>query len=125
MLCLNRKYNIVSIAGLSLTYLKHYCISTLLTRWVPLVERDLPTLPEHLSSPPNFSRVRVTRSLVLCVCFVYRSLSFSTLPSGHCVVCSFSIYGFVLPLWYHQALLSLIAFNNFEIKFDIDVPCHL
>jgi hypothetical protein len=34
------------------------------------------TLPEHLSSPSVFSGVRVTRSLVLCVCFVDRCLSF-------------------------------------------------
>jgi hypothetical protein len=40
------------------------------------VEQELPTLPEHLSSPPVFSGVRVTRSLVLCVCFVDRCLSF-------------------------------------------------
>ena len=45
-------------------------------RRVPLVEQELPTLPEHLSSPPVFSRVRVTRSLVLYVCFIYRCLSF-------------------------------------------------
>ena len=38
-----------------------------------LVEQELLTLPEHLSSPPGF---RVTRSLVLCVCFVNRCLSF-------------------------------------------------
>jgi len=31
------------------------------------VEQELPTLPSHLSSPPVFSGVRVTRSLVLCV----------------------------------------------------------
>ena len=29
------------------------------------VEQELPTLPEHLSSPPAFSGVRGTRSLVL------------------------------------------------------------
>jgi hypothetical protein len=40
------------------------------------VGQDLPTLPEQLSSPPAFSGVRVTRSLVLCVCFVDRGLSF-------------------------------------------------
>jgi hypothetical protein len=34
------------------------------------VEQKLHTLPEHLSSPPVFSGVRVTRSLVLCVCLV-------------------------------------------------------
>ena len=41
-----------------------------------------------------FSGVRVTRSLVLCVYFVDRCLSFCTFPFGHCVVCSSSIYGF-------------------------------
>jgi hypothetical protein len=46
-----------------------------------------------------------TRSLVLCVCFVDRSLSFCVFSFGHCVVCS-SIYGFWLPLWYLQTLLS-------------------
>jgi len=40
------------------------------------VEQELPTLPEHLSSTPVFSGVRVTRSLVLYVCFVDRCLSF-------------------------------------------------
>ena len=40
---------------------------TRLTSLVPLVEQGLLTLPEHLSSPPVFSGVRVTRSLVLCV----------------------------------------------------------
>jgi len=49
---------------------------TRLTRRVPLVEQELLTLPENLSSPPVFSGVRVTRSLVLCVCFVDRCLSF-------------------------------------------------
>ena len=43
--------------------------------------------------PPVFSRVRGTRSLVLCVCLVDRYLSFCTL-FGHSVVCSSSIYGF-------------------------------
>jgi hypothetical protein len=35
-----------------------------------LVEQELLTLPEHLSSPPVFSAVGVTGSLVLSVCFV-------------------------------------------------------
>jgi hypothetical protein len=69
------------------------------------VEQELLTLPEHLSSPLVFSGVRVTRSLVLCVCFVDRCLSFCTF--GHCVVCSSSIYGFWLPLWCLQTLLKL------------------
>jgi len=54
--------------------------------------------------PPVFSGIRVTRSLVLYVCFVDRCLSFCTFSFGHCVVCSSSIYGFRLPLWYLQTL---------------------
>jgi hypothetical protein len=52
-----------------------------------LVEQELLTLPEYMSSPPVFSGVRVTRSLVLYVCFVDRCLSFCTFSFGHCVVC--------------------------------------
>ena len=40
------------------------------------MELELITLPEHLSALPDFSGVRVTRSLVWCVCFVGRFLSF-------------------------------------------------
>ena len=40
-----------------------------------------------------FNGVRVTRSLVLYVCFVDRCFSFCTFSFGHCVVCSSSIYG--------------------------------
>jgi hypothetical protein len=83
---------------------------TRLTRQVPLVEKELLTLPEHLSSPPVFIGVcvtrslvlyvccgiRVTRSLVLCVCFVDRCLSFSTFSFGHCFICS-SVFW---PLFY-------------------------
>ena len=42
---------------------------TRLARRVPLVEKELFTLPEHLSSSPSFSGVRATRSLLLCVVF--------------------------------------------------------
>ena len=37
---------------------------------MPLVEQELPTLPEHFSSPKVFSVVHVTQSLVVCVYFV-------------------------------------------------------
>jgi hypothetical protein len=67
---------------------------TRLTRRVSLVEQELLNFLEHLSSQPVFSGVRVTRSLVLCVCFVDRCLSFCIFSFGHCVVCSSSIYGF-------------------------------
>ena len=87
---------------------------TRLTRLVPLVEQELLILPEHLSSPPVCSGVRVTRSLVLCVCLVDRWLSLCTFSFGHCVVCS-SIYGFWLPLWYLQTLFS-ICLNLSHLK---------
>jgi hypothetical protein len=67
---------------------------TRMTRRVSLVEQKLPTLPEHLRSPLVFSGIRVTRSLVLYVCFGALCLSFCTFSFGHCVVCSSSIYGF-------------------------------
>jgi hypothetical protein len=51
--------------------------------------------------------VRVTRSLVLCVCFIDHCLSFCIFSFGHCVVCSSSIYEFWLPLWYLQSLLRI------------------
>ena len=70
---------------------------TRLTWRMPIVEQELLTLPEHLSSPVVFSGVRVTRSLVLYVCFEDRCLSFCTFSFGHCVVWSSSIYRFWLP----------------------------
>jgi hypothetical protein len=66
-----------------------------LTRQVSLVEKKLLTFLDLLSLPSVFSGVRVTRSLVLCVCFVDRRLSLCLSSFGHCVVCP-SIYGFCL-----------------------------
>jgi hypothetical protein len=83
---------------------------TRLTRRVSLVEQELLTLPEHLSSLPVFGEVRVTRSLVLRECFVERCLSLCTSSFGHCVVCSSSIYAF----WYHQTLLLVIRCQLIE-----------
>jgi hypothetical protein len=82
----------------------------ILTRWVLLVEQERLTLPEHLSSPPVFNWVRITGSLVLCVCIVDRCLSFCTFFSfGHCVVCSSLIYGFWSSLWYLQTLFIFVC----------------
>jgi hypothetical protein len=70
-----------------------------------LVEHELLTLPEHLSSPPVFGGSRVTRSLVLYVCFVDRCLSFCPLSFGLCLVCSSSIYGF---WWYNEDFFKIL-----------------
>jgi hypothetical protein len=64
-------------------------------------------LPEHLSSPPVFSEVRITRFLVLCVCFVDRCLSFCPFSFGRCVVCPSSNYGFWLPVGIFKLFLYL------------------
>ena len=74
-----------------------------------LVEHELNTFPKHLSLTPVFSGVRVTRSLVLCACFVDRSLSF----------CTFS---FGLLLRYTDSYYPFGIFNLFlsEIRIFID-----
>jgi len=51
---------------------------------------------EHLSSPIVFSGVRVTRSLVLCVCFVDRCLSF--LSWSLCCLFFFNLRILIIPL---------------------------
>ena len=84
---------------------------TRLTRWVPLVEQELLTLPEHLTSPPVFSGVRVTRSLDLSVCFVDRCLS----------VCTFSFLFVLLrftdsdyPFGILKLFLNISTFKNIK-----------
>ena len=80
----------------------------------------------HLQFIPVLSGIRVTRSLVLCVCFVDRCLSFCTFSFGHCVVCSSLIYGFWLPIWYLPSLLVLfllvIALSGLLRITDSDYP---
>jgi hypothetical protein len=79
---------------------------------VSIVQQELLTLPEHLSSPPVVSGVRVTRSLVLYICFVDRCLSFCTFSFGHRVVCS--------SIWTELVLLFVKQFtalsNIFSLK---------
>jgi hypothetical protein len=95
-----------------------------LTRWVPLVDQELLTLLEDLGSSPVFNVVRVTRPLVLCVCFVDPCLSFCTFSFGHCFVCSSSIYRFWLPLWYLLAtvLSVLLRYMDSDCPFGIFWP---
>jgi hypothetical protein len=71
---------------------------------------------------PGFSVVRANRSLVLCVCFVDRCLSFCTFSVGHCVVCSSSIYRFWLPLWHVSSNSSYQVFIMLDI-FMLSCTC--
>ena len=89
-------------------------VVTRLIRRMPLVERALLTLQEHSNSPLVLIGIRVTQSLIVCICFVYRSLCFCTFYFGHCVVCSSSIYEFWLPLWYVQTLLWKTDISNLD-----------
>ena len=98
---------------------------TRLTRRVSLVDQELLTLPEHLSSAPVLSNVRVTRSLVLCVYFVDRFLSICTFSFAHSFFYSSSIYGFWLPLCYLQTLLLTIGkvkSSQFSYSFVFNLP---
>jgi hypothetical protein len=72
-----------------LSYFVRIILSGNLYTVLKLVEQELPTLPEHLSSPAVFSGVRI-----LFVMFVDRCLSLYPFSFGHCVVCPSSIYIF-------------------------------
>jgi hypothetical protein len=61
--------------------------------------RDIYSICRCCWTPPVFSGVRVTRSLVVRVCIVDRCLSFCTFSFGHCVVCSlFDMRILIAPL---------------------------
>ena len=70
-------------------------------------KQKLHTIPENSNSLSILSGVRVTRSLVVCVCFVDRSLSFVLFSFGHCVVCPSSMYGFWLHIRYLPTRLDI------------------
>jgi len=65
-----------------------------------LVEQELLTLPDHLSSSPVFSGVRVTRSFVLCVCFVDNCLFYLDI---------------VLSVLLRRILITLLVYSNSSI----------
>jgi hypothetical protein len=104
-----------SMATWGSTNRKKYIYGHFIHTWTPWrvqqAEQDLLTCPGHMSSPPDFNGVRVTRSLVLCVklcrsLFVLLSFFFC-----HCVVCP-SIYEFCLSVWCLQTLLSWLHFTK-------------
>ena len=54
---------------------------------IPLLDQELPTLPEHLGLPALFSAVHVSRTFVFCVVFC-RSLFVLLFLFYHCFVCT-------------------------------------
>ena len=82
-----------------------------LTRRVLLVEQEQLTFPEHPSSVPVSSGACVTRSLVLCVCFVDHFLSCFAIVLS---VLRFTDSYYLFRLWYLETLLkkSCYSFPN-------------
>ena len=66
------------------------------------MEQELLTLPEHVISPPFL----VGFVLLVLQFYVYVVCPFSF---GHCVVCTYSIYRFALPLWYLQTPFTTVS----------------
>ena len=93
---------VVSISRSFPHYLLITGFVTRLTR-VPLVEQELLTLPEHLSSTPVFSGVRYLIFSFMCMfcrsLFVLLSFCTFFLWPLRCLLSSL-IYGFWLSLWY-------------------------
>jgi hypothetical protein len=86
---------------------------TSVTRWVPLLEQNLPTLPRHMTSPPFLLEFLLRNHRHFCVRFLFYFLTivFFLISFGYCIVCISLIYGFWLQLYYHQKVFLLIYFN--------------
>jgi uncharacterized RDD family membrane protein YckC len=69
---------------------------------VPVVEQELPTLPEHLNVPPVLIGVRVTRSLMLYVLF-----------------CRLLIVSPLVLFLFTIMLSALLRFTDSDFPFDI------
>jgi hypothetical protein len=93
--------------------------SSTVTRWVTLVEQELPTLPKHQSSPPDVY-------WGYC-CSIFSVLDlFVLFTFGHCIVCPSSIYSFWLPLSYLQAFhrIKIVSKKFPEVNsFPILIVC--
>ena len=84
-----------------------------------LVEQKLITIPEHPTSSPIFSGVRVSQSLVVCVVScrsLFVLLPFCRFYFGHCIVCP-SIYGFWI-----SPLSSIREWQTNSLRLPTQVP---
>jgi hypothetical protein len=97
------------------------------TRRVSHVKQELFTLPEHLSSPPIFSEVRVARSLVFNVMLcrpLFVLLSFFFWPL-YCLF-FFDLRLLITSLWYLLAIVLsvLLRFTASDYPFGIFWPLY-
>ena len=77
---------------------------------------------------PCFYWLRVTRSLVFCICFIYHCLSFcpfflwslSCLYFGHCLVCTLVIVLSVLRLMISDYPFSIFKLFSIQVQYKND-----
>ena len=90
------------------------------------MEQKLLTLPEYLSLPPVFSGVCVTRSSVLCVCFVDCCLSFCPFSVDHYVVCPFVLFLWTIllsvPLSFFCGPFCCLSLCPFSVDHSVVCP---
>ena len=96
---------------------------SILILWVPLVEQEQRTLPKHLSSSTVFSGVRVTRVLVLCVCFIDRCLSFNTFFFWPLCCLFFAIEILIAPLVSSNSSYCVICLLLHRVMSNILLFC--
>ena len=75
------------------SFLTYHQVCNKSNRRVQRVEKEMPTLLEHLSLSLVFSGIRVARSFVFYAICGRSLLNFSLFSFGHCIVCP-SVYGF-------------------------------
>jgi hypothetical protein len=107
-ICVTNDHGYVAlVVNTSRSFPHSWFITEFVTRLIRRVSiEELIILPVHLSWHPVFSGVDVTRSLVICLCFVDRCLSLCLFSFGHYVVCPSLIYGLWLAFRHLQTLLK-------------------
>jgi hypothetical protein len=102
---------------------------------VPHVEQELFTLPEHMNSHPDFSKVRVAWYLMFCVVFywslfvlflfllaiVLSVFLWITFTFGYCIVCISLNYFFFWPLYclsFFELLLPITPLVSSNYTWD-------
>jgi len=78
---------------------------------------------EHPSSSPVVSGVRVPQSLSFCVVISGSLLVLLWFFFCHCIVCSFSIYDLLLPLWYLQLFFMYLL--KFRKKYNYNFAVYV
>jgi hypothetical protein len=83
----------------------------------PHVEQEVPTLPEHFSSPPDGHGVRVVPSLVFCVIFC-RSFFFPFLLLHLAIVLS-DLRLLIYDFWFTTSDLRLLIYDFWFTASDL------